>query len=1144
MKNIIRTWLIKVFLVFLFVLPTNAELLLFKRGNDEIYHAVDSQTYQKESVENQREIRSIFTEILMVFQWPMITTHFHLLPQQTQERYLDALKKEHGITLFIQEMLNQKFKDKYKVQFVPTTIFDLAAINSFMQYVINYEPHSISQNEKVNSNQNINSIFPVDDIRNGDFGANQFRDAFASDILEGLRKFQDKPNAELYAMRIACDKYNLSEAVFKLFLQTTSFIASNNTGNLKNEGSEHSFCKVVQNEDGLKDLIAKFTEFYDEHKNAFYANTQSKEKGFYYRLYAQQNQFQSTKADYMSKNYEKYLIEGAKLECQAEKENNFLLFRGTKGFKIHEQSVDEKSSSTIIDSPYQESAEDYAKALKDLPDSLKKYLPVSISNKPADQRNEFHPFSLSYANSLLDGTFYEAELGKGARALDYFSTGYGYVLIFPIANFFQEIPKPSLRQKYFIPALHPLVALFGKGEFFHARSKLSLFDSKKKLRGYGGLNLPTATEKEIPELDRATQGSFFVTSGVDWVTLRTSISHDIADHSIWIKEPPNPEDWIDTQKNFALFSSMEISAFKDHFLKYQPVLNQIKNPNLKQLSPIGVDKTLGGTIERMLIPESMPKKQAYDDSNVFEKIIQNPAHMNTAPIINTSQSLSFDDHKKRVKEHILVIPKGKYSSFSHFIDFASPAEIRDLMKTIAETAKIRGLDKTGYRIITNNSLNPGKKNNNDAEQEIPHFHIHLAGGECLGKPVVGSREGRARSDLDMTISPHPFAFDWTPGQLYQYAMAHKIGERFIKGKERKVIAYFQEEDTDVGVKMLIGFILLDNKSRSAYTSVHDFALNATPEEIAGLFKFINDVARKVGIDQTGFRLISGFSNDAGQYPKNVMSISIAGGNMLGATVANVYGNRKIWEGGSVVLGYIDLQAPYPHEHCASNAYDTYELIDKYKNRVPEEFVKENPVLDLTFSSWKKISVNEKISKIKRPQDIRKIIFNGHKDDSIIESIKIFKNVEELELRGNRLKTIPDIVLSFKKLRMLDVGDNLIESIPADIDQLETLESLNLTSNRLQTVNENICKNINLKNVFLGDNPALQILPECFGNLRSLERLLIHKTGIKVLPHSFLNLKDILRELILSKDFEYSGENGSIGKKELRQEFTKVAVNYQ
>ena len=41
-----------------------------------------------------------------------------------------------------------------------------------------------------------------------------------------------------------------------------------------------------------------------------------------------------------------------------------------------------------------------------------------------------------------------------------------------------------------------------------------------------------------------------------------------------------------------------------------------------------------------------------------------------------------------------------------------------------EVIKSIGIDKSGYRIITNGGIN--------SNQEVPHFHIHILGGENLG----------------------------------------------------------------------------------------------------------------------------------------------------------------------------------------------------------------------------------------------------------------------------------------------------------------------------------------------------------------------------------------------------------------------------
>ena len=48
---------------------------------------------------------------------------------------------------------------------------------------------------------------------------------------------------------------------------------------------------------------------------------------------------------------------------------------------------------------------------------------------------------------------------------------------------------------------------------------------------------------------------------------------------------------------------------------------------------------------------------------------------------------------------------------------------------IKEIAKTQGIDKTGYRVITN----CGK----DAGQEVMHLHFHLLAGKKLGEKIVG-----------------------------------------------------------------------------------------------------------------------------------------------------------------------------------------------------------------------------------------------------------------------------------------------------------------------------------------------------------------------------------------------------------------------
>jgi histidine triad (HIT) family protein len=46
---------------------------------------------------------------------------------------------------------------------------------------------------------------------------------------------------------------------------------------------------------------------------------------------------------------------------------------------------------------------------------------------------------------------------------------------------------------------------------------------------------------------------------------------------------------------------------------------------------------------------------------------------------------------------------------------------------VGETAKLVGVVDDGYRILANNGAN--------ANQEVPHLHIHIFGGQPLGRMI-------------------------------------------------------------------------------------------------------------------------------------------------------------------------------------------------------------------------------------------------------------------------------------------------------------------------------------------------------------------------------------------------------------------------
>ena len=112
----------------------------------------------------------------------------------------------------------------------------------------------------------------------------------------------------------------------------------------------------------------------------------------------------------------------------------------------------------------------------------------------------------------------------------------------------------------------------------------------------------------------------------------------------------------------------------------------------------------------------------YDENNVFAKILR--GEIEPKLIEETQHSMAFYDHSPKAPHHILVIPKGKYTSFDNFSAHASDTEIVDFTRLVGKLAREAGVVESGYRLIANHGINGG--------QEVPHFHVHILGGQALG----------------------------------------------------------------------------------------------------------------------------------------------------------------------------------------------------------------------------------------------------------------------------------------------------------------------------------------------------------------------------------------------------------------------------
>lgn len=109
----------------------------------------------------------------------------------------------------------------------------------------------------------------------------------------------------------------------------------------------------------------------------------------------------------------------------------------------------------------------------------------------------------------------------------------------------------------------------------------------------------------------------------------------------------------------------------------------------------------------------------YDESNIFSKIIK--GEIPCEKVYEDEDVLFFNDINPISKIHVLGIPKTNCTDFSDFIQKHESDKISQFFKKIEMVIDKLGIRETGYKIISNSGKNGG--------QEVPHFHIHILGGE-------------------------------------------------------------------------------------------------------------------------------------------------------------------------------------------------------------------------------------------------------------------------------------------------------------------------------------------------------------------------------------------------------------------------------
>ena len=113
------------------------------------------------------------------------------------------------------------------------------------------------------------------------------------------------------------------------------------------------------------------------------------------------------------------------------------------------------------------------------------------------------------------------------------------------------------------------------------------------------------------------------------------------------------------------------------------------------------------------------------DDCVFCKIINHEIPSNI--VAENEYAIAFEDLSPVAPVHVLIVPKIHINNIMELND-ENLKYVTGVHKLIQEVAKIKDVDKRGFRVITNYG--------EDGGQTVMHLHYHLIGGKRLGPKII------------------------------------------------------------------------------------------------------------------------------------------------------------------------------------------------------------------------------------------------------------------------------------------------------------------------------------------------------------------------------------------------------------------------
>ena len=116
----------------------------------------------------------------------------------------------------------------------------------------------------------------------------------------------------------------------------------------------------------------------------------------------------------------------------------------------------------------------------------------------------------------------------------------------------------------------------------------------------------------------------------------------------------------------------------------------------------------------------------YDDQNIFAKILR--GEIPSTRVYEDAWAIAFEDINPQAAVHTLIVPRASYVCWDDFSARGSDEEIAGFVRAVGNVARAKGLIESGYRLLANVGRHGG--------QEVAHLHVHLFGGEPLGRMIA------------------------------------------------------------------------------------------------------------------------------------------------------------------------------------------------------------------------------------------------------------------------------------------------------------------------------------------------------------------------------------------------------------------------